>query len=100
MNKLVEEMTATTEALTKLQDEIKVLNEKIEERESRLEEQARAVQVTGDSSSLVEFVLDSDSLGDVIGRLDVVSKLVTANQNLIQEQIDDKELVVEKEKKR
>lgn len=98
MNKLVEEMTATTEALTKLQDEIKVLNEKIEEREARLEEQARAVQVTGDSSSLVEFVMDSDSLGDVIGRLDVVSKLVTANQNLIQEQIDDKELVVEKEK--
>lgn len=98
MKTLVEEMSETTEALTQLQDEIKALNETIEERETRLEEQARAVQVTGDSSSLVEFLMESESLGDVIGRLDVVSKLVSANQNLIQQQIDDKELVVEKEK--
>lgn len=98
MSKLVEEMSKTTETLTKLQDEITVLNETIAEREIRLEEQARAVQVTGDSSSLVNFVMESESLSDIMGRLDVVSKLVSANQDLIQQQIDDKALVVEKEK--
>lgn len=98
MNKLVEEMEKTNKELTQLQEEIEQLNQIIEEREAQLEKQARAVQVTGDSGSVVSFLMDSESLSDIIGRIDVVNTMVTANQDLIQQQIDDKELVIEKEK--
>lgn len=98
MNTLVEEMELTNKELTQLQEEIEQLNQVIEEREAQLEKQARAVQVTGDSGSVVSFLMESESLSDIIGRIDVVNTMVTANQDLIQQQIDDKELVVEKEK--
>lgn len=94
---LVGQMAETQELLEELQAEIDVLQAAIEEREGRLENQARAVQVTGESGSVVNFLLEAESLSDILARLDVVSTLVTANQDLLQEQIEDKELVVEKE---
>lgn len=94
---LLAQMEETQELLEELQAEIEVLQAAIDEREERLENQARAVQVTGESGSVINFLLEAESLSDILARLDVVSTLVTANQDLLQEQIEDKELVVEKE---
>lgn len=98
LNTLMGEMEETNTTLTQLKEEIDTLNTVIADREVKLEEQARAVQVTGDSKSVLNFLMESESLGDVIGRLDVVNTIVSANQNLIQQQVNDKEVVVSKEK--
>ncbi|MFC6464334.1 NlpC/P60 family protein [Marinilactibacillus sp. GCM10026970] len=98
LNTLMGEMEETNTTLTRLKEEIDTLNTVIADREVKLEEQARAVQVTGDSKSVLNFLMESESLGDIIGRLDVVNTIVSANQNLIQQQITDKEEVVSKEK--
>lgn len=94
---LLKKVEETGHLLHELHIEIEELNEIIEQRESLLHSQARAVQVTADSGSIVRFLIESESLSDVISRLDVVTTLVSANQSLIQKQIDDKELVVDKE---
>lgn len=94
---LVAEVEKTQALLEELQAEIEELNTAIEEREARLQSQARAVQVTGESGSVINFLLEAESLSDVFARIEVVSTLVSANQSLLQEQIEDKELVVEKE---
>ncbi|WP_225743305.1 NlpC/P60 family protein [Marinilactibacillus sp. Marseille-P9653] len=98
LNVLMDEMEETNTTLTQLKEEIDTLNTVIADREEKLEEQARAVQVTGDSKSVLNFLMESESLGDIIGRLDVVNTIVSANQNLIQQQVSDKEAVVSKEK--
>lgn len=95
--KLVAEIKATTKLLDELKVEIEELNTAIEARELKLTQQARAVQVSGEASNMVGFVLQAESLGDVIGRLDVVSHLVGANKNLVVQQQEDKAAVELKE---
>ena len=47
--------------------------------------------------SIVNFVLNAESLNDIIGRIDVVTKLIGQNKQTIQRQEDDKALVETKE---
>ncbi|HLR91930.1 MAG TPA: NlpC/P60 family protein [Atopostipes sp.] len=95
--KLVQEMEETKELLNALQTEIDELKVNIQQREDQLKEQARALQVMGESSNIVSFVLNADSLNDVIGRIDVVTTLVSSNQQTLAQQEKDKALVEEKE---
>lgn len=95
---LVEELKKTAEELAEIQEKIKVVSTQIDQRESRLESQIRAVQVTGQSNNVLSFLLESNSLGDALGRLDVVNTLFSANQNLMLKQIEDKELIAESER--
>lgn len=94
---LMTEMTETQETLKELTSQIDTLNEGIAAREAKLAEQARTVQVNGDTQNYVDFILESESFADVLGRADVVSKLVSANQELVKAQAADKELVAEKQ---
>src|SRR5699024_11764248 len=48
------------------------------------------------SAKYIEFVVEAESLTDVIGRMDIVTSLVRANKQLVQEQKADKELVEQK----
>lgn len=94
---LMTEMTETQETLKELNSQIDTLNEGIAAREAKLAEQARTVQVNGDTQNYVDFILESESFADVLGRADVVSKLVSANQELVKAQAADKELVAAKQ---
>lgn len=96
--KLVAEMKATQETLKTLTTEVTALNEKIAQREDKLKEQARTIQVNGDTQNYIDFVLSAKSFGDVVGRVDVVSQMVSANQDLVKEQKSDKEEVASKQK--
>jgi len=96
---LLADIEASQKEKTTLENEIKALEEKIEQRSEQLEDQARTVQVNGDTKNYIEFVIEADSMSDVIGRVDVVTDLVKANKNLVQAQADDKESVVEKKEK-
>lgn len=95
--KLLAEMKATEELLAELRTEIEELKLNIEEREAHLAEQARALQVVGESGNVVNFVLEAESLSDIVGRLDVVTKVVSSNKQTIEQQENDKALVEEKE---
>ena len=94
---LVKEMEETQTTLETLQSEIEALKEVIARREEHLAEQARSVQVSGESGNLINFVLNSQSIDELVGRIDVISRMVTTNRNTIEQQEEDKALVEEKE---
>lgn len=54
--------------------------------------------MNGDTQNYIDFVLSAKSFGDVVGRVDVVSQMVSANQDLVKEQKSDKEEVASKQK--
>ena len=94
---LVSEMKETEDLLANFRLEIEELKEMIKSREVHLDEQARALQIVGDTGNIVHFVLNAESLNDVIGRIDVVTKLIGQNKQMIQLQEDDIALVKTKE---
>ena len=95
---LVQQLQETTDELEAIQKEISTVSKQIEQREEQLQSQIRAMQVTGQSGNVLRFILDSESLGDAFGRIDVVNTLFSANQNLMEKQIEDKELIAANER--
>lgn len=89
----MEEMEATKNTLNELQTKIEKLNAAIEKREEKLAAQARSVQTNGNTSNFVQFLLGADNLADAMGRMDVITQLVGANQELVTAQQEDKEAV-------
>lgn len=87
--------TATNE-LNTLLEEISVLEENIQKRSEKLNQQARNVQVNGNPYTYFEFILNAESVTDVIGRLEVVSSLIRSSNKLMQDQIRDQKAVEEK----
>ncbi|WP_034550872.1 PcsB-like coiled-coil domain-containing protein [Carnobacterium funditum] len=97
--KMVGDINKSQEEMVTLKTEIDSLEKKIEERNEQLDKQARTVQTNGDTQNYIEFIIEAESLVDVIGRVDVVNHMVTANKNLVEEQVQDQKLVVEKKTK-
>ena len=95
---LIAEMKETQTSLKELEIEVSDLTTAIEQREAKLQDQARSVQVDGDNQNYIDFVLNAESIADIIGRADVVSQIVSANQDLIKAQATDKEAVAVKQK--
>lgn len=89
-------LEAANQEMETLLEEIAVLEKNIENRSAKLEDQARTVQVSGNPANYFEFILDSDSLTDVIGRIDIVTNLVRSSNSMIEDQIKDQEAVQEK----
>lgn len=77
--------------IIRLQEEINRLKLQIEQRTEQLENQARSVQTEGNPSDLIDMVVSAEDISDLIGRIGVVSQIVSANQNIMQAQIDDQE---------
>ena len=50
------------------------------------------------TQNYLDFVLSAESLSDVVGRVDVVSQMVSANQTLVKDQKADQESVAAKQK--
>ncbi len=94
---LVAEIQETQATLETLQEEIEALKVVIERREEQLNEQARGLQVMGETNNLIHFVLKAESLNDVVGRVDVVSTIISSNKQQVALQEADKAKVEEKE---
>lgn len=84
--------------IKKLQEEITRLEKIIEERNDQLETQARSVQTEGNTTDIIDMILSAENLSDLVGRIGVVSKIVSANQDIMQAQIDDQNALEEAEK--
>lgn len=82
--------------MKQLLEEIAILEENIEKRSEKLEEQARKIQVNGNTSTYFEFILNAESLTDVMARIDIVSNVMKSSNQMIEDQIRDKQAVEEK----
>lgn len=96
---LISSLEQTSSELEEVQSEIQKVSDKIGQRESQLESQARAIQVTAQSGNVLRFILAAESVGDAFGRYELVSTLFSASTNLMQHQIDDKEKIAENERR-
>ena len=94
---LVAEIQETQANLEKLQEEIEDLKVIIARREDQLNEQARGLQVMGETNNLIHFVLKAESLNDIVGRVDVVTRIITSNKQQVAQQEADKAKVEAKE---
>lgn len=94
---LLVEMDETETKLSELREEIETLKQAIEDREVLLQDQARALQIVGESGNVVNFVLQAESLSEMVGRVDVVSTIITSNKQTLDKQEADKALVEGKE---
>lgn len=85
----------TTE-IKALYNEISDLNVRIQKREVQMRNQARDVQVSGSSTSYLDVIVNSESIADAISRVQGISALVNANNDLLKQQNTDKEAVEKK----
>lgn len=76
------------------------LQERIEKREDTIQKQAREAQVSNTSSNYIDAVLNADSLADAIGRVQAMTTMVKANNDLMEQQKQDKKAVEDKSWKR
>jgi len=98
-DKLIDDMEESVNELKQTQTDLSDLTDQISQRETRLTAQARAVQVSGRSSEIVNFLMKAESLSDILARLDVINTLFSANHDTMTRQIKDKEDVMKKEQK-
>ncbi|MGO2083979.1 C40 family peptidase [Vagococcus sp.] len=90
------EQASLGKEITKLSKEITDLEQRIAKRDASIKEQARSVQVDSSSSNILDLVVESDSVSDAVTRVVAASKLVNANNDLMQQQKEDKEAVATK----
>ncbi|MFZ2212918.1 MAG: NlpC/P60 family protein [Trichococcus flocculiformis] len=89
----------TQAEIVALQEDIAELQVVIAQREEQLDEQARSVQVNGSNENYLNFIVASESFTDLVSRIDVVSKMVSANKELVEQQIADQKAVEDKKSK-
>lgn len=104
IDELVNRLDEQTKEIEKIEKEIERLNEEIEQlkdqiarRNEQLENQARSVQTHANPADIVDIMMSAESLSDLIGRIGVVSQLVSANQNIVQAQFEDQQALEETE---
>ncbi|MFO8069542.1 MAG: NlpC/P60 family protein [Alkalibacterium sp.] len=95
---VVERLEKAHKEMKDLQEEIIELEVIIEKRTEQLEKQARKIQVDGQTANYIDFIIDAESLSDILGRIDVVSNLVGSNRKLVEAQVRDQEAIIEKGK--
>ncbi|SFC04005.1 Murein DD-endopeptidase MepM and murein hydrolase activator NlpD, contain LysM domain [Alkalibacterium subtropicum] len=98
INEQENEIQRIKEEIERLQKEIVQLQQQIDNRNEQLESQARSVQTNASASDIVDLLMSAESLSDLVGRINVVNKLVTANQDIMGEQIADQNALEENEK--
>ena len=104
IDELVNRLDEQTKEIEKIEEEIQRLNEEIEQlkdqiarRNEQLETQARSVQTNANPADIIDIMMSAESLSDLIGRIGVVSQLVSANQNIVQAQFEDQQALEETE---
>ncbi|WP_233713440.1 murein hydrolase activator EnvC family protein [Lederbergia citri] len=94
--KQIEDTKAEIERLKKEINDLKI---RIEKRNDLLLERARNIQQNGGSVKFMDVLLGAESFGDFIDRISVVSTLVNADKQIIEEQKADQAKLEENQKK-
>lgn len=85
--------------IEQLEKKIQDVQSQIEIRSQQLTSQARSMQIKGNPGNVIGILLSSESLSDFIARVGVITQLVSANQTILQDQMDDQLFLEESEKK-
>lgn len=81
-----------------LESEIQELSSKIVARQDSLAKQARSAQQNNTATSYINSILNSKSISEAIARITAISKVVTANNDMLTKQeSDQKELAAKQE---
>src|SRR5699024_1799384 len=90
---VTKEMNTFEKEIKQLKEEIKTLQLAIEERDEILKTRLSAYQSNGGNASFIEVIFNATSLNDFISRLTAVTQITKADQELIKQQVEDKEEV-------
>ncbi|MBO0439293.1 PcsB-like coiled-coil domain-containing protein [Candidatus Enterococcus ikei] len=93
LNKQKTELTKESEQLKK---DITALDVRINKRTEAIQKQGRNVQVNGQGTQILDMILNSESITDAVGRVQAISSIMTANNDLVKQQKEDKALVESK----
>ena len=91
-------ISKTKKDIEQLKKDIVELEKKIEARTELLKERARSYQVTGGKMNYLEVVVGSSDFGDFIERVNAISTIMQADNELIAEQEKDKKELEKKKK--
>ncbi|WP_317134999.1 murein hydrolase activator EnvC family protein [Bacillus changyiensis] len=97
LEKKKEEINKTKTSIAKLQKQIKSLKEKTKKRNEILKDRMRSIQENGGSVQYIDVLLGAKSFGDFITRAGALSKIVDADNNLLEEQRKDLQEIQSKE---
>ncbi|CZR03207.1 murein hydrolase activator EnvC family protein [Trichococcus collinsii] len=90
--------------ILELQAEIEALQVVIDQRTEKLNTQARYIQTDAGVTDIASMLLSSENFSDLVGKITVVSKIVTANKDIVEQQeadqqkVEDSKVAVEDEK--
>ncbi|MGT2785429.1 peptidoglycan hydrolase PcsB [Streptococcus merionis] len=90
-----EKLQAESEALFA---EIQVLSENIVARNEALSAQARSAQTEGTAVNYINTVLDSSSIADAVSRVTAMTEIISANNQMLEQQEADKAAIEKKQK--
>lgn len=89
--KVLVEKNTSEKKLTEINQKITALEERIHLRNKLIEEQARNAQVNQKSDSIISVMVNAESLSDAVTAAIGMTKLISASNEIMQAQIDDKE---------
>ena len=99
-----EKLAAIQSKILELQAEIEALQVVIDQRTEKLNTQARYIQTDAGVTNIASILLSSENFSDLVGKITVVSKIVTANKDIVEQQeadqqkLEDSKVAVEEEK--
>jgi murein DD-endopeptidase MepM/ murein hydrolase activator NlpD len=99
-----EKLAAIQSKILELQAEIEALQVVIDQRTEKLNTQARYIQTDAGVTDIASMLLSSENFSDLVGKITVVSKIVTANKDIVEQQeadqqkVEDSKVAVEEEK--
>lgn len=93
---LLNEKLDLEKEVNQLTKEIGELEKTIEKRNKKIEDQARSTQINQEKQDIVNVLLDSESFSDAIGRTVAYTKLVSANNDIMEAQKEDQEALTKK----
>jgi len=93
INEKTAKIEETKAEIAKLQEETKVIKERIEKRNLLLKDRARSYQETGGMVNYIDVLMGSTSFSDFIDRANAVATIMQADQDILkQHEADKKEL--------
>ncbi|MBC6309103.1 peptidoglycan DD-metalloendopeptidase family protein [Listeria sp. FSL L7-1582] len=98
LQKQQQEVAVTNAEVSKLKNEIIVLQKSIDDRLNLLKDRARAIQVNGNGQEYMNVILASDNFSDFIDRATMVSTLVNADKDIMNDQKKDEDALNGKQK--
>ena len=99
-----DKLAAIQSKILELQAEIESLQVVIDQRTEKLNTQARYIQTDAGVTNIASILLSSENFSDLVGKITVVSKIVTANKDIVEQQeadqqkVKDSKVAVEEEK--